>query len=234
VRSQPYKRRSGLFASLCIGALVLGGGACGPDDPPENPVWNDVEPIIRAECSGCHGASANRTGSGFRFDFYDMAADPCGDAAMALPDVLLAKAQADNIATAITTTDPNVRPSMPPLPAQNLTDNQWLTILRWTANPIKGDKPANNRPPHITVEGTDIEADKTLNVNVIVSDPEGDPVVGILRIGDQIARMDRAGAFFAQYDTSSWPAGTVAMSVVLCDGWSQVSADLLEIAIHHE
>jgi hypothetical protein len=216
----------------------VSGAACGPDDPPENPGWADVEPILRAECSGCHGASAAATGSGFRFDFYDMTdsaetPNPCGAAASVLSDTSLARAQANKIAAAITTTDPDVRPSMPPLPAPYLTDNQWLTILRWTANPIKGDKPPSNRAPQISVDGTSLSADQTLEVNVIVSDPDGDPVVGLLKVGDHVGKMDRAGAFSARFDTSSWPAGAIAMSATLCDGWSLVSADLLQIAIQH-
>ena len=207
--------------------------ACGPGDPPENPTWADVQPILRAECTGCHGTSALVTGGGYRFDFFDMKADPCGDAAMVLPDASLAHAQADNIAKAITTTDPNVRPAMPPIPAPYLSDNEWMTILRWTANPLKGDKPPSNRPPHITTEGTPTAADKTLTLHVVVTDPDGDPVVGVVTIGDQIAKVDHAGAYTATYDTSSWPVGVVTMSAVLCDGWSQVSGDQLGIAITH-
>ena len=192
-----------------------------PGRPAENPTWADAQPILRAECSGCHGATANQTGSGYRFDFYDMTDDPCGEAAAVLTDAVLAHEQANNIALAITTTDPDVRPSMPPLPAPYLTDNEWMTILRWTANPIKGDKPASNRPPHITVEGTPNHADRSLDVNVVITDPEGDPVVGLVKVGEQVAKLDHAGAFSAQFDTSSWPAGAVNMSAVLCDGLRQ-------------
>lgn len=215
-------------------AWTVGGAACGTDDPPENPTWADVEPILRAECTGCHGSSANVTGGGYRFDFYDMTqADPCGDAAAVLADVSLARAQADKIAKAITTTDPNVRPIMPPLPAPYLSDKEWVTILRWTANPIKGDMPLRDRAPRISVNGTSTTADQKLDVNIVVDDPEGEPVVGVVKIGDRVGNMDRSGAFSTSYDTSSWPAGTVKMSAVLCDGWSQVSVDLLDITIQH-
>ena len=224
-------------AALAAAIVFAGALGCGPE-PPEHPTWVDVQPILRAECSGCHGASAATNGSGFRFDFYDMTdspemPNPCGAAASVLSGTSLARAQANKIATAITTTDPNVRPSMPPLPAPYLTDNQWLTILRWTANPIKGDKPPGNRAPQISVDGTSLSADQTLEVNVVVSDPDGDPVVGLLKVGDHVGKMDRAGAFSARFDTSSWPAGAIAMSATLCDGWSVVSADLLQIAIQH-
>ena len=233
LRSRPNRRSSPLVIAVGAWALFWGATACGPDDPPEHPTWADVQPVLRAECSGCHGATASQTGSGYRFDFYDMTDDPCGEASSVLAGAVLGHEQANNIALAITTTDPDVRPNMPPLPAPYLTDNQWLTILRWTANPIKGDKPAGNRPPHITVDGTPNHADGNLDVNVVVTDPENDPVVGLVKIRDQVAKLHHAGAFSTQFDTSSWPKGAAGMSAVLCDGWSKVSVDLLEITIDH-
>ena len=231
--SRPNRPTVAWVVSISTWAL-FGGAACGPDDPPENPTWVDVQPILRAECTGCHGASASATGSGYRFDFFDMTATTCDDVADVLAGASLAHDQANKIATAITSTDEDVRPSMPPLPAPYLTDNQWLTILRWTANPTKGDKPSNNRPPQITVDGTAVLVDQMLDVHVVVTDPDGDPVVGKLKIGDQVIKMmDRSGAFTERFDTSSWPAGTVTMTARLCDGWSLVSADVLEIPINH-
>jgi hypothetical protein len=215
-------------------------GACGPGDPPENPTWAEVEPILRAQCTGCHGATATETGSSYRFDFYDMsstdtAPNPCGDAATILSDVTLARGQADKIVKAITSVDENVRPAMPPVPAPYLTDNEAITIMRWTANPIRGDKPASNRPPQISVEGTSVVVDDTMDINLIVSDPEGDPVVGLIKVGDQVLRrMDRSGAFHERFDTSAWPEGTVGLTALVCDGWSLVSADLLEISVQHQ
>ena len=86
---------------------------------------------------------------------------------------------------------------------------EWLTILRWTANPVQGDKPAANRPPRIDVSGIATTADDMLEVNVIIDDPDGEPVVGVLKVGDAVGVMDRAGSFSARFDTSTWPAGTV-------------------------
>jgi hypothetical protein len=221
------------FVSAFAAATLLGGAACGPSDPPQDATWADVQPILRASCGDCHGSSAFQNGGGYRFDFYDMATDPCGAAATVLADASLARAQADRIARAITTTDPDVRPAMPPLPAPYLSDDEWLTILRWTANPIKGDKPPRNRPPHITVDGTSTTVDETLELHVIVTDPESDPVVGVVSIGGVVAKLDHAGAFSARYDASAWPAGALPLRAVLCDGWSQVSVDLLEITVRH-
>lgn len=218
---------------LLVACLSLLAAACEPEEAPEQPLWSDVEPILRAQCGSCHGSSASVTGGGVRFDFYDLSTGPCGQAGMVLDSVGSARAQRAMIAEAITTTDENVRPIMPPLPAPYLTDREWLTILRWAANPFKGDKPEGNLPPRISLAGTPFEADRTLDVRVVVEDPEGEPVVGLLKVGDQIAQMDRAGSFAARYDTSSWPDGIVTISATLCDGWSQVYAPLLTVLIKH-
>jgi hypothetical protein len=222
--------RSALFLAC---ALSGAAPACGPADPPAEPTWADVEPILRGECGSCHSAGAAATGGGVRFDFYDLTTSPCGDAAQVLGDTGSARAQSDMIAKAITTTDPGVRPIMPPPPAPYLTDDEWQTILRWTARPMLGDKPPNNLPPRISVDGTPLVADKTLDLHAIVEDPEGDPVVGVLYVGDQTSAMDRAGSFAARFDTSSWPAGVTTVSALLCDGWSKVYVPLLSIAIQH-
>jgi len=231
VTPTPRKRRRSVLFFACVSTFAA---ACGPDDPPEQPTWAQVEPILRAECGSCHGSGALETGGGIRFDFYDLNTSACGpDVLSALSDVSAAKKQNDDIAKAITTKDPNVRPLMPPPPAPYLTDNEWLTILRWTARPILGDKPPNDLPPRISLEGTPFVADQTLDIHAVVDDPEGEPVVGILKVGDWTGPMDRAGSFAARLDTSSWPNGVVTVSAVICDGWSQVSAPLQTIEIKH-
>jgi hypothetical protein len=215
----PYQRHS--FALLLAACASL--AACAEAVAPENPAWAEAEPILRAQCGHCHGSTARTTGAGIRFDFFDTTANHCSEAATALASVGSARVQANAIATAITTTDPVVRPSMPPIPAPYLSDREWLTILRWTANPVQGNKPAANRPPRIDVSGIATSADDTLEVNVVVDDPDGEPVVGVLKVGDAVGVMDRAGSFSARFDTSTWPAGSATVSAVLCDAWSQVS-----------
>src|SRR5581483_3833332 len=86
--------QANLLLRALLGAAALAGAAlpaCGGPDVPEHPTWANVEPIVRAQCSSCHGASAAITGGGTRFDFYDMTADLCGDAVQAMdPDISLA------------------------------------------------------------------------------------------------------------------------------------------------
>jgi hypothetical protein len=208
-----------LFAAACVSIAA----ACSDNEVPEHPTWADVEPLLRAQCSHCHGSTARTTGAGIRFDFFDTTSSHCSEAETALAGVGSARLQANLIATAITTTDPVVRPSMPPIPAPYLSEREWLTILRWTANPVQGDTPAANRPPRIDVSGIATTAGDMLEVNVVIDDPDGEPVVGVLKVGEAVGVMDRAGSFSARFDTSKWPAGTVTVGAVLCDAWSQVS-----------
>ncbi len=212
---------------------------CGSPEAPEHPTWADVQPILAGECTHCHGANAGNAGSGYRFDFFDMTTEICGDAANGMGvNVTLGKALASQISTAISTTDGSMRPDMPPLPAPFLADWEWQTILRWTADPQRGAPRGSNTPPTIRLDDVQWDAlgvpvDKTLDLSAVVDDADGDPVVGVLNIGGHSLKMDRSGSFTTRLDTSSWPAGPIAVSAVLCDGWSNVSYALGSITIAH-
>jgi hypothetical protein len=212
--------------------LIFG---CDAGNAPEHPTWADIQPIVSGHCTHCHGSTAKVTGSGYRFDFFDMSADVCGEAAQALgSNPVLSKDLALLISQAITSLTSDVRPRMPPLPAQFLAEWEWNTILRWTGDPQKGVKrdPAN-RPPTIEIHGTAAMVDKSLEITAVVADSDGDPVVGVLKIGDEVLKMDRAGSFSARLDTSAWPAGQRDVSAVLCDGWSNVTQQLGVVLINH-
>src|SRR3954454_14098978 len=51
--------------------------ACGVQRPaPDEPTWvDDVQPILQANCFGCHGASFDSKAGRYRWDVYDLA-DP--------------------------------------------------------------------------------------------------------------------------------------------------------------
>ena len=94
-------------------------------DVPSNPTWDDVEPILLANCARCHtdppilGALTN-----FRLDVYD---DSIGQEGQTLVG---ASTMAERIVVRIADdTDP-----MPPAPARRLTERQREILTTWWAN----------------------------------------------------------------------------------------------------
>lgn len=230
--------RSGLRAALAAAAVGLCGllpAACGRPSAPEHPTWVDVEPIIAGQCAGCHGATADTTGSGVRFDFYDVGAATCGDAAKATDGELpMAGGLATRIWEAVSTTSRDVRPLMPPQPAPSLQTWEWQTIQRWVSDGApRGDLPRGNRPPGVVFFPSDTMPDRTLDITALVEDPDGDPVIGVLKLAGALFRMDHGGAFSAHLDTSSWAPGDLAVTAVLCDGWSSVTYPLGTLTVRH-
>jgi hypothetical protein len=226
---------------IMIGAVLACATACGsPPDVPANPTWADVEPILRAECLHCHGGSAPTTAalgdSYYRFDFYDMSPAVCGDAALALNTPLLGHALAKLIAADVTPPPTCDRGRMPPAPAGPLADWQRETLLHWAAaaDPPKGAPRRDNRRPDIQLSAATATVDKRLTFTAVIDDPDGESVVGVLRIGNLVMPMDRPGSFAADIDTSSWPNGTRPLSAVLCDGWDNFTYQLGNVEIKHQ
>jgi hypothetical protein len=230
------KRVDFLGAAAALAAALF-AGACDRPAAPAHPTWTDVQPILAGECNGCHGATADATGFGLRFDFFDMTADTCGDAAQALgSDLPMAHSLATKIWNAISTTSdqPNARPLMPPQPAPSLSNWEWETIQHWTADGApKGDLPPANRPPRFLFFRNDATPDQSLDITALVEDPDGDPVVGLVKLGQTTLKMDRSGSFSAHLDTSSWAPGQLAVTAVLCDGWSSVAYSVATLTVQH-
>jgi hypothetical protein len=220
------------------GALAaLLAGACDRPEAPAHATWSDVQPILAGECTGCHGSTADNTGSGVRFDFYEMTTAACGDAAQAVgTDAPMASGLASEIWNAISTPSDrkNARPLMPPEPAPSLADWEWQTIQRWVGDGApKGDLRPGNRPPRFVFFRSDSTPDRSLDITALVEDPDGDPVVGLVKLGTTTLKMDRSGSFSAHLDTSSWAPGDVAVTAVLCDGWSNVAYAVATLTVQH-
>ena len=226
-----------LLSSALLSALVAGGCAPSPTVP-EHPTWADVEPIVRGQCANCHGPTAAVTGASdsavYRLDFYEMNAAVCGAAAQAVTATNLAKAWAPLIKNDITPPPACTRARMPPAPALGLEDWEQTTLQRWTDQPDKGAPRRNNRRPDIHLSATSAVVDKTLNFVAVIDDPDGEPAVGVLNIGDMVFKMDHPGAFSASIDTSKWPNGTRPLSAVVCDGWDFITfSNLGNVEIKH-
>ncbi len=215
------------------GWLISGCGA--HPSVPEQPTWADVQPILRANCAGCHGSTAGETGLGYRLDFYDMLPSACGEAAAAIPaGGALAAAYAAAIATDITPPGCGVRERMPPLPGSSLESWDRATLLNWTTEPIKGAPPEGNRPPTVRVFGLPSQVTDRLEFTALVDDPDGDEAVGVIKLGSSVTfAMNRSGSFTAAVDLASAPAGRYPITAVTCDGWTSSSFDLGWVQIKH-
>ena len=224
--------------ALPVALPVLGGwlvSGCGGHPPvPDQPTWADVQPILRSNCAGCHGSTADETGLGYRLDFYDMLPALCGEAASAIPaGGALAAAYASKIATDITPPESGERERMPPLPGASLDSWDRDTLLNWAKQPIKGAPPAGNRPPTIAVFGLPSQVNSRLAFTALVDDPDGDEAVGVVKVGAVTFAMNRSGSFAAEVSLAASPAGRYPVTAVVCDGWTSSSFDLGWIDVKH-
>jgi hypothetical protein len=215
-------------------------GACGgPPAVPEHPTWSDVEPILRGQCTHCHGPTAAVTGANgavvYRLDFFDMSDGSCGEAAAAMGlNAPLAKAFASSMKDSVESVNGN-RPRMPPAPAPLLSDWEREVIDRWTRSPTieKGPIPWTNRMPRLQVLNFPTSADRDVKFSVILSDPDGDPVIGVIKAGDARINLDRAGAFSVALDATAWAKGRQTLTAVLCDGWNNLEFQVGQVDIAH-
>jgi hypothetical protein len=237
-----------MLRTIVVASLAAGAGCGSSPAVSEHPTWADVAPVLRGECVGCHGWTASdrppnaagvhppNTGGSVRLDFYDVTADVCGDAELAIdPSVVLAGSPgvSREIATDVVAQTGARWPTMPPQPSPALPDWELETIRRWASNPVKGPPPSGNRPPTIAVNQLPSLANQQLSFTVITDDPDGDSVIGVVEVEGLAFLMDRSGSFNVLFDSSAWPAGSVTPRAVLCDGWTTSIVDLGPVAIQH-
>jgi hypothetical protein len=208
---------------------------CSAPEAPIDPTWSDVYPILQGQCLHCHGANAEQDGAGWRFDFLDAAslckAEPSDDLAAALDpssSFLAAKAL---ILADIVPASPGSRPKMPPEPGRLLEEWQRTTLERFIgklnsvtvgvdpAMAVRGPVPADARSPRITLQYALLNG--ILTLDYVVSDENADPVIGELRVGDNlVAPIPSAGAGQAAFNLGGQRPGTpLQVSARLCDGW---------------
>lgn len=227
---------------LRVAGLLLAAG-CGGHTVPEQPSWADVQPILRGECSGCHGSTAPQTGFNYRLDFLDQPslAMACGEAAIAIPPAtaptfgpVLAGAAAALIYQDIEPGTAGGPPKMPPEPGAPLYDWERETLENWTAAPsFVGSPPPGNRAPTIQVTQLPPTGKTDVSFVAVLGDPDGDDVVGVIEIaGQPIFSMNRSGSFAVDLDASTWPSGSQQLNAVLCDGWTNVSVPLVSLVVN--
>ena len=198
--------------SLSVVAAWLALASCGspPPEVPAHPTWGDVEPILRKECTSCHGGTAPRTGSAlgvtYRFDFFDLTAASCGDAATAVSGPDSPRRRRLRSHSTLRPTAPQFVPRCRP-PGSLAGGLGVANAVALVPRPAEGNaaarEPPANPPGHI------LRANGQEPVHALgrLEDPDDDSVVGVLTIGDVTLRMDRPGPFSILIDGSQWPAG---------------------------
>jgi mono/diheme cytochrome c family protein len=209
-------RRLGLVLTM-VSAAALGAAGCGEDDPvPAQPTWvSDVEPILRANCFSCHGASADTLGR-HRFDVYDLDSYSTAGAFTDL-DVVGGKMEAPLILSYAT--DPNDNTRMPPPPAPRLSDRDIEILRRWAAAkpPARGRRDYDHPPDAWSTVEPRWMADK-LAVTIQVHDDDHEVVLGQLSAGSSPAtRILRPGYQTLLLDAAV-PTGTI-INALITDGW---------------
>lgn len=246
----PKRKLASIVPAAVLLALALGlaAGCSSTPGVPAQPTWADVAPILRGQCVDCHGWTASdqppnaagvrpeNTGASLRFDFYDVTTDVCGDATLAL-DPTISLAGAPGVSLQI---EEDIVPQngarwarMPPQPSPALPSWEVETVERWASQPVKGPPPPGNRPPTITVSQFPSMVDRQLVFTAILDDPDGDSVIGVVEVGGLAFLMNRSGSFAVSFDSSSWPAGPVRPTAVLCDGWAGITYDLGPVQVRH-
>ncbi len=218
-------------------ALVLSAlGACeGPAPVPANPTWaEDVLPILRGNCFGCHGAGPTcgtekkegcRPLAALRWDVYDPADFPNAAEAGITSGVrgaiqnLIARAKSDDA-------------RMPPPPASPLDDRQIQTLENFAKTIEAAAGPAAiakakgrhtpNHVPFARLVSRSVQSG-TLTVLFEVVDRNDDQVLGSATAGGDPILIDRSGGHTLKFPGAAKDA---AITVTLSDGWANTSTTL--------
>ena len=169
------------WISLVFASLA----ACAPGVP-DSPTWaDDVAPILAANCVRCHTVPAiGGAPDSFRLDTYD---DWTLDDGRVIRG---AGTMADYIRQRIAPASQAVPVMPPPEGFARLTDRQIDVLVNWTENlgsdgrPERGPARDGNRPPEMTIRSKTMNSDGALVIDYEIRDPDGEPVVGELAVGD--------------------------------------------------
>ena len=169
-----------------------------------------MAPIFRGECNSCHGWTAGQTGSGYRFDFFDVTSTACGDASLALgTGVILAgsPSAAPLIETDVVAQNGEMWPRMPPQPSPalpGLGERHARTVGR-----SAGQRTAalGQSTTHFTVTNFPATANAELAFTAVIDDPDGDSVLGVIEVNGLAFLMNRPGSFDVSFASATWPTG---------------------------
>lgn len=230
------------------GFALLFASVAACEAPPvakSNPTWEaDVYPILQGQCLHCHGQDHNAKGQSVtRFDFFDLS--KCSDVSFAdkAPTIAASVEQIRQFVAPNPEPDPDTnkvvpilrKDLMPPVPASLLEDWQIATIKNWAnikdKEKRRGTRPdsKNHNPKIIITSKLPDDVGDELKVSYRFEDTDGDPVIGVLRLGDaKVDLLKNSGEVTITGITGN-SGKKLTLSADLCDGWKKVSQNVGEI-----
>jgi len=215
-----------------LALLAAGFAACGsPPVAKSNPTWEaDVYPILQGQCLHCHGQDHESKGQSVtRFDFFDLS--NCTDLSF-VDKAPTISANHSQIKTLIVPSPDLLRKDlMPPIPASSLEDWQIETIKNWAKITDKekrrGSRSRNHNPKIIITSKLPNDVGDELKVSYRFEDTDGDPVIGVLKLGDaKVDLLKFSGEVTIKGITGS-KGDNLTLSAEMCDGWKKASQDNL-------
>lgn len=208
------------------GLALVSTPGCGPaQEAKSSPTWEaDVYPILQGRCLHCHGETADRDGNGGRFDFYDFG--ECGELKLEdTTDTAVQKAKLFSVF--LEKPEDGSRVYMPPAPASVLEDWETETLLNFAKKAARGSRSGSrNRDPRIIITSKlPNEVGDELKVSYRFEDTDGDPVIGVLKLGDAKVDLLKFSGQVTITGITGNSGDTLTLSADLCDGWEKVTVD---------
>jgi hypothetical protein len=210
-----------LTETLAAVSLTLTFGCAAPIAP-DKPSWDvDVEPIIKGNCSHCHGELASQIAPAYRIDVCDPA--PLKDGAGI--DGLVTGAAVVSGTIVMTITDPGLPSRMPPAPALPLSDyditvlKNWAKVVTDSGVQTACKKQSSNHDPKARLITTRWDGDD-LWATIEVSDSDGDQVFTKVKAGS--ASYDLLSAGRREIKLSGARMGD-PITVKMADGYNSPS-----------
>ncbi len=224
--------------AFLLSALAAAG--CRAEPPiPDNPAYyDDVRPILMANCVRCHHGDPSEPprppphdGQRFRLDRWDDVGPVAGLNTMA-PRILGADAGTVRVG------DESYEERMPKV-GPPLTDRQIAILRRWLERnpPVRnppdwpgGARPGNHLPTILFLTpAADTTVDQTLDVETLVEDADGDTVIWTLGWWDTVTHVTgpfvqniEGGRRITTIDTRVLATGTYRLTAVLDDGFAPI------------
>lgn len=234
--------RAALIVSFLVAAACA--AACAPDAPTA-PTWDDVQPILAANCIRCHGAEP-RLGAprGFRLDLYD---ETFVDGAQRRGAAQMAEFIAERAGRL---------GEMPP--DYPLYDRQRDILVRWFETrpnpmtggslPLRGDPAANHPPTVALVDPPGSAVDQTVTLGHVAADEDGELLSGNLAyasvascatpVGTAVAAgivtdelRDGRGA--VTWDTGPLPPGGYLLTATVTDATGSTTTEVGCVDVVH-